>query len=215
MERKYPTRKKMAVTQKSPKRVSKKALIKTDRIFFRDEKLPKRKRKQKPVTVKELVDALNSEVKPCKTEHDNRINMGMGKLGNIHIDISRMFRWTMENDKLPPDFFRKVSINYKAKRIDFEYYDVVDSVEGMHALLWALGLEEEPNDKLKFTTYNGCGCKLYSCEFSNLRLLDHESQFDYAISDPACQKISVGYGKVDVQLAFNKVQLDPEKEKNV
>lgn len=135
---------------------------------------------------------VKSKVKKGLDLNDKK-DMGMGELGKPSLIFARKFRWTLEGQNLPQHFFKAVKIDYKNKKIDFEYYDVKDGKIGFHAHDWAEQLSKLPEETLLLKTYDGCGNCLYAIEFLNLKLLEHKNDFDYAVSDPSESKISVSY----------------------
>lgn len=151
----------------------------------------------------------------CKNTKNTPIPMGMGVIGRPDTIIGRKFRWTLDGQNLPSHFAVNVKFDYVKKLLSFEYYDVFRTGEGgLHALLWAEKLQnrELPNETLTFKAYDGCGFELESQVFTGLSLVDHTSDFDYSISEPAAQRITVSYTKVNITLSERFVCKQPSKQ---
>jgi len=143
-------------------------------------------------------------VEECKTK-----KMGFNFDPNS-LTFSRRFRWTMESQSLPCDFFKTVEFDYAKRQVKFKYYDVIHENKGFHAFIWAdlLGKHRLPGEALTFIAYDGCGNVLYKQVFEGLELLEHTSNmFDYESSDAADQTIKVSYRNVNIEtlIGTNKV----------
>lgn len=118
-------------------------------------------------------------------------SMGIGPLGSPTTTFVRKFRWTMGSSTLPEHFFKNVKFDYIKKQINFEYYNIATPEDGLHAMKWVENLN--PQEILTFTTFDGCGNKIYEEIFHGLSVVEHSNDFNYESSDASFEKISVLY----------------------
>lgn len=150
----------------------------------------------------------------CKPVNPKTQPMGMGELGESTTIFSRKFRWTLGGKYLPKDFMKKVSFDYFNKKITFEYYDIKTPKSSFAGLNWAwifnAGEDGEKlrDEVLRFITFDGCGNPLYAITFSGLIMDSHTSDFEYASSDEATQKIAIRYLHADLCTESDKIVLD-------
>jgi hypothetical protein len=140
--------------------------------------------------------------------------MGIGKLGSSDIIFARKFRFLLEGTTLPCSFVKSVKFDYIERLISFEYLNVSDTADkkNFHALKWAFS--DLKNETFTFKTLDGCGYLINEVKFKGIEVIEHTSDYDYASSDVASQKILVRYNDIFFE-ETNKVMQYPTMHADV
>ena len=134
--------------------------------------------------------------------------MGIGGLSSMI--FVRKFRWDLEGDGLNPMWLKKVEVDYSAKSLTVELYDVITmDYESMSALDFLDFMEKHKETELTLTNYDGCGYPLYKHVFKGVvisRILPQS--FDYSTSEEQTWKLLLVYQSVKT-LRETKPEISP------
>ena len=119
---------------------------------------------------------------------------------------ARKFRWALKSDHLPEYYLKSVSFDWKKKKIYGEVYEIWQSPGVVMAIDWIEKLENNNDEPLTFTTYDGCGSVLYEYTFEGLKLESHTSHFDYASSDCATRCFEISYEKYEYNVKMKEIK---------
>lgn len=140
-----------------------------------------------------------------------RREMGIGPAGRPDIIFVRKFRWTLHSESLVEYFFTKASLDFCEKTIKFSCMEAYFQKDTLSIVQW---LEKNISDeKLYFTTYDGCGSTLYQYSFTGLTLIGNKLKFNYKDSSLSERKVKLHF--VDCKLEYEYVFEPTEIESNI
>lgn len=118
----------------------------------------------------------------------------------------RKFRWIVSADHFSETaVFRSVKVSCLKKQIELNAHEIIikkdNQWEDISIFHWLKHIT--PEEKLTFTTYDGCGQPLYSCVYSGLELLGADMSFDYGSSDVSTLDIVLSYKEVERKCLYN------------
>ena len=137
-------------------------------------------------------------------------NMGMGALADSSTVFVRQFRWIFQSENLSEYISKKVDFNREGKQIYLELYEIynLQGKENVEALDWADFIRSNPGKYgATFATFDGCGNKLYTEIFHGLKIVSQDSNFDYASSETAIQKLALVYNRSERVYGEHEAQI--------
>lgn len=127
-------------------------------------------------------------------------DLAMGFIGhpvtNPSVVIPRKSRWRLTNVEHPNFHWwtKFLKTDYVNKKI---YVNVYDDAKG-DVFNWIQDLVNTPKShgNLTLTHLDGVGDAISVVEFSELKLLEHSSEYDYGVSDILTHSLVIGYNKI-------------------
>lgn len=124
------------------------------------------------------------------------IDMGIGKLQTAI--FARKNRWTLESNHFLPENVVSVKIDHYKKFLDVKFRDVIfDEKHYLEILKWTKS--DTKNETLRFNAYDGCGAILYSIVFSDIKIYDNVSEFDYNSSEESTRNVIICFEKETIE----------------
>lgn len=126
-----------------------------------------------------------------------RVNMGIGKLGNSSLIFVRQFRFNLKGEHLDENCVKGCSFDLVTKTITIDGYEWFEKNGDVPIETWANGMQtgQWPTETLTLVTYDGCGEPIYEYVFETLTLQNRQLKFDYSTSDESTQKIVLSFKK--------------------
>lgn len=106
----------------------------------------------------------------------------------------RTFRWTMESNLHPEikTWFKRLKTDYASKKIEAEVYDEAQGV----VFNWLQDILNSVKQELILVHLNATGKSLGILSFSGLKLVSHETEYDYAKNSVLTHKVTISYDKI-------------------
>jgi len=101
----------------------------------------------------------------------------------------------------PPNFNRKLKIDFCNKKIQLHIYQVILPENDVPAKIW-LDHGETTGEvlhlgNLKIVLFDNCGNELYQHQFKGLTLAGHTIELDYSVNEPVIDVLELDYEKVE------------------
>lgn len=131
------------------------------------------------------------------------------------VSIPRAFRWTM-HPKDHPDiswWMKRLNTNYLTKTIEMEVYD---DAEGKVFTWIADILQDTIDSALDLRHLDAQNKSIYVITFEDLSVIDHETNYDYKLSDVLTHKLKITYKTIKRtnELQAGPIVLQPYNDKN-
>jgi len=128
---------------------------------------------------------------------DERQPMGIGRIGRPDIEFVQKFRWTLKATSLDYSFMKGVDLDFHNKLVKFESYEVIDPFELAEIDVQQWVEKDISEEVMTFTTFDGCGTKLYEYKFYDLKIVADNASFDYSEGDPSLREVTVSYDRYE------------------
>ena len=137
----------------------------------------------------------------CKKQ--DRQPMGIGPKGRPGVEFVQKFRWTLKATNLEDSFMSGVKLDFHNKLVEFESYEVLGPFnQEVDIQEWVE--RDIGKEVMTFTTFDGCGAKLYEYKFHGLKIVADNASFDYSEEDPSLRTVTVSYDRYERSVLFER-----------